>query len=133
MAGAVQCLAGLSAGCSGRTPLRNRGRREPCGAVRIATAPRGVRCVLDDPSAAAATAAKVVFEPQLDPKLAIAAVAGATPFVVAAVLFSQRIAAQLNCLLCRGTGLVLKGRFYRRCNACGGFLPFQSWRRFFTG
>jgi len=33
---------------------------------------------------------------------------------------------------CSGSGLVQKGRFARKCPECGGFFPWQGWRRFFT-
>ncbi|CAI5956071.1 unnamed protein product [Closterium sp. NIES-64] len=59
--------------------------------------------------------------------------AGVIPFIVASIEFGKRIAAQQRCEACRGSGLQLVGRFYRRCSACGGFLPWQSWRRFFLG
>ncbi|XP_015059683.1 uncharacterized protein LOC107005567 isoform X2 [Solanum pennellii] len=57
---------------------------------------------------------------------------GVTPFVVAGVEFSKRIVKQRKCEVCGGSGLVLKNKFYKRCPNCGGFLPWQSWRRFFT-
>ncbi|KAL8153050.1 hypothetical protein V2J09_010810 [Rumex salicifolius] len=61
-------------------------------------------------------------------------VAGVVPFVVAGVEFRKRIAAQKKCSVCNGTGLVLRdNKFYFRCPGCGGFLPWQSWKRFFTG
>lgn len=63
----------------------------------------------------------------------VGAIAGVTPFVIASILFGRRIAQQRACKVCSGSGLELKGRFYRRCSACGGFLPWQSWRRFFLG
>ncbi|CAL4961268.1 unnamed protein product [Urochloa decumbens] len=59
--------------------------------------------------------------------------AGVTPFVVAGVEFSKRIFAQKKCEVCGGSGLVMKKDYYVRCQGCGGFLPWQSWRRFFTG
>lgn len=60
-------------------------------------------------------------------------IAGVTPFVVAGVEFSKRIIAQRACPVCEGSGLELVGRFYRKCRECGGFLPWQSWKRFFSG
>ncbi|KAL9283557.1 hypothetical protein AtEden1_Chr5g0142271 [Arabidopsis thaliana] len=59
--------------------------------------------------------------------------AGIIPFVVAGVEFSKRIIAQKRCEECGGTGLVSRDKKYFRCPECGGFLPWQSWRRFFTG
>ncbi|PPD92686.1 hypothetical protein GOBAR_DD10372 [Gossypium barbadense] len=47
--------------------------------------------------------------------------------------FSKRIIAQRRCGECRGSGLVFRGNDYFKCPECGGFLPWQSWKRFFTG
>mmetsp|Transcript_54859 Transcript_54859/g.174328 ORF Transcript_54859/g.174328 Transcript_54859/m.174328 type:complete len:148 (-) Transcript_54859:808-1251(-) len=57
--------------------------------------------------------------------------AGAFPFVIASYEFGKRIWLQRQCEVCRGSGLVQKGRFLRKCPACGGFLPWQSWGKFF--
>ncbi|KAK6149384.1 hypothetical protein DH2020_016909 [Rehmannia glutinosa] len=52
----------------------------------------------------------------------------------AGIEFSKRIVAQRKCKVCKGSGLVLRDKkYYFRCPGCGGFLPWQSWRRFFTG
>ncbi|XAR67389.1 hypothetical protein NMG60_11002128 [Bertholletia excelsa] len=62
------------------------------------------------------------------------ALAGVTPFVVAGIEFGKRIAAQRKCERCGGSGLVMRdNKYYFRCPSCGGFLPWQSWKRFFTG
>nr|XP_018676613.1 PREDICTED: uncharacterized protein LOC103970577 isoform X1 [Musa acuminata subsp. malaccensis] len=67
-------------------------------------------------------------------QIAVGALAGITPFVVAGIEFSKRIIAQRKCEVCAGSGLVLlKDKSYVRCPGCGGFLPWQSWKRFFTG
>ncbi|MCD9561375.1 hypothetical protein HAX54_020437 [Datura stramonium] len=66
-------------------------------------------------------------------QIVVGSLAGVTPFVVAGVEFSKRIVKQRKCEVCGGSGLVLKNKFYKRCPSCGGFLPWQSWRRFFTG
>ncbi|CAO2197522.1 unnamed protein product [Urochloa humidicola] len=71
--------------------------------------------------------------PQVTWQIVVGAVAGVTPFVVAGVEFSKRIFAQKKCEVCGGSGLVMKNDYYVRCQGCGGFLPWQSWRRFFTG
>ena len=39
---------------------------------------------------------------------------------------------QRRCAECSGSGLVQKGRFNHKCPECGGFFPWQGWRRFFT-
>ncbi|OIT00568.1 hypothetical protein A4A49_60106, partial [Nicotiana attenuata] len=63
-------------------------------------------------------------------QIVVGSLAGVTPFVVAGIEFSKRIVNK--CEVCGGSGLVLKNnRFYKRCRDCGGFLPLQSWRRFF--
>ncbi|KAJ8509857.1 hypothetical protein OPV22_000291 [Ensete ventricosum] len=67
-------------------------------------------------------------------QIAVGALAGIAPFVVAGIEFSKRIIAQRTCGVCGGSGLVLlKDKSYVRCPGCGGFLPWQSWKRFFTG
>ncbi|CAN6470670.1 unnamed protein product [Victoria cruziana] len=66
-------------------------------------------------------------------QIVVGALAGVTPFVVAGVEFSKRIIAQRRCGVCGGSGLVLRENNYLRCPGCGGFLPWQSWRRFFFG
>lgn len=71
--------------------------------------------------------------PQITWQIVVGAVAGVTPFVVAGVEFGKRIIAQKKCEICGGSGLVMKKDYYVRCQGCGGFLPWQSWRRFFTG
>lgn len=37
-----------------------------------------------------------------------------------------------RCEKCGGNGLLKSGRFYRKCNECGGFFPWQGWKLFFT-
>ncbi|CAO2182819.1 unnamed protein product, partial [Urochloa humidicola] len=95
-----------------------------------------VRAV-DGASAAAAVAAAAdaapLPPPQVTWQIVVGAVAGVTPFVVAGVEFSKRIVAQKKCQICGGSGLVMKNDYYVRCQGCGGFLPWQSWRRFFRG
>mmetsp|Transcript_49180 Transcript_49180/g.93931 ORF Transcript_49180/g.93931 Transcript_49180/m.93931 type:complete len:278 (+) Transcript_49180:188-1021(+) len=59
-------------------------------------------------------------------------VVGLSPFVIAAYEFGKRILIQKQCQVCSGTGLVMKGRFKRKCPACGGFLPWESWERFLS-
>ncbi|ERM99616.1 uncharacterized protein LOC18427651 isoform X2 [Amborella trichopoda] len=59
--------------------------------------------------------------------------AGVIPFVVAGIEFSKRIIAQKRCDVCGGSGLVLRDKDYSRCPGCGGFFPWQSWKRFFSG
>ncbi|KAF7815936.1 uncharacterized protein G2W53_029905 [Senna tora] len=66
-------------------------------------------------------------------QIVVGAIAGVTPFVVAGVEFSKRIIAQKRCEECGGSGLVLREKEYFRCPECGGFLPWQSWKRFFSG
>ncbi|ESQ42890.1 hypothetical protein EUTSA_v10014968mg [Eutrema salsugineum] len=66
-------------------------------------------------------------------QIIVGTIAGVTPFVVAGVEFSKRIIAQKRCEECKGSGLVFRDKKYFRCPGCGGFLPWQSWRRFFTG
>lgn len=57
--------------------------------------------------------------------------AGLAPFIVASYEFGKRILMQRRCAMCRGTGLIRKGGRSRKCTSCGGFLPWESWERFF--
>ncbi|XP_002274080.2 uncharacterized protein LOC100250451 isoform X1 [Vitis vinifera] len=66
-------------------------------------------------------------------QIVVGALAGVTPFIVAGIEFSKRIVAQKRCGVCGGSGLVLRDKYYFRCPGCGGFLPWQSWKRFFSG
>ncbi|KAL9316722.1 hypothetical protein ACSQ67_017723 [Phaseolus vulgaris] len=74
-------------------------------------------------------------------QIVVGAIAGVTPFVVAGIEFRKRIIAQKRCEECGGSGLVLREEEYFRCPECvlnmlsiaGGFLPWQSWKRFFSG
>ncbi|KAJ3696191.1 hypothetical protein LUZ60_001568 [Juncus effusus] len=66
-------------------------------------------------------------------QITIGALAGITPFVIAGIEFSKRIIAQKKCEVCGGSGLVLRDKIYVRCQGCGGFLPWQSWKRFLSG
>lgn len=60
-------------------------------------------------------------------------IGGVSPFVIAAWEFGKRIVIQRQCEVCKGSGLIQRGKLNRlyKCNACGGFLPWQSWDRFF--
>ncbi|GMJ10396.1 hypothetical protein like AT5G55570 [Hibiscus trionum] len=66
-------------------------------------------------------------------QIVVGAIAGVTPFIVAGIEFSKRIIAQRRCEECGGSGLVFRDKDYFKCPECGGFLPWQSWKRFFTG
>uniref|UniRef100_A0A7I4BK88 Viral late gene transcription factor 3 zinc ribbon domain-containing protein n=1 Tax=Physcomitrium patens TaxID=3218 RepID=A0A7I4BK88_PHYPA len=57
--------------------------------------------------------------PDLTWQIWAGAIAGVTPFVVAGIEFSKRIAAQQRCSTCNGSGLVKKGGSYFRCGNCG--------------
>ena len=39
---------------------------------------------------------------------------------------------QRRCETCKGSGLVQRGRFQRKCPECGGFFPWQGWKQFLT-
>ncbi|XP_065864724.1 uncharacterized protein [Euphorbia lathyris] len=65
-------------------------------------------------------------------QIIVGSIAGVTPFVVAGIEFNKRIIAQKRCEECGGSGLVLREKEYFRCPECGGFLPWQSWKRFFS-
>ncbi|KAL2483704.1 uncharacterized protein Fot_45148 [Forsythia ovata] len=98
-------------------------------AANLLSISRSLRAVSD---VSAVTADPVQAE--ITWQIVVGALAGVTPFVVAGIEFSKRIVAQKKCKVCGGSGLVLRDKkYYFRCPGCGGFLPWQSWRRFFTG
>ncbi|XP_068651464.1 uncharacterized protein [Aristolochia californica] len=94
--------------------------------IRNGTAPTRITAI--DVSASAAST-----QPEITWQIAVGAIAGVLPFVVAAIEFSKRIVAQRKCEVCGGSGLVQREEYYFRCPGCGGFLPWQSWKRFFSG
>ena len=51
---------------------------------------------------------------------------GLSPFVIAAYEFGKRILIQRQCELCKGSGLIQKGKYMRKCSSCGGFLPGKA-------
>jgi hypothetical protein len=59
-------------------------------------------------------------------------VAGVVPFIIASYEFGKRILIQQRCPECRGSGLVQRGRYLRKCARCGGMLPWLGWKAFFT-
>lgn len=61
----------------------------------------------------------------------VGAVIGVIPFIIATYEFGKRVIIQRRCNVCGGSGLVLKGKYYKKCVACGGFLPWLGWRMFF--
>ncbi|CAO2835710.1 unnamed protein product [Amaranthus hypochondriacus] len=79
----------------------------------------------------------VILEPpqvEVTWQIIVGTLAGVIPFIIAGIEFSKRIIAQRKCEVCGGSGLVLRDKkYYFRCPSCGGFLPWQSWRRFFSG
>ena len=53
------------------------------------------------------------------------------PIVIASMDFGTRIKLQRECEACNGTGLVQnKSGRKRKCRECGGFLPWESWKRY---
>ena len=62
--------------------------------------------------------------------------AGLSPVVIAAWEFWKRARIQRGCARCAGSGLVVVGvgdeKRKVKCASCGGFLPFESWSRFFS-
>ena len=86
---------------------------------------------------AAGTATKYVPSPMEGPtwQVYVGAIVGVIPFIIATYEFSKRVIIQRRCRVCNGTGLVLKGtsKYYKKCRACGGFLPWLGWRAFLTG
>ena len=57
-------------------------------------------------------------------------VAGVVPFAIASYEFGKRVLIQRRCPECNGRGLVQRGRYMKKCTACGGMLPWLGWRAF---
>lgn len=62
----------------------------------------------------------------------VGAIAGVIPFAIGSYQFVARILIQRRCQTCDGSGLVERGPFLRKCPECGGFFPWQGWKRFLT-
>jgi len=58
--------------------------------------------------------------------------AGVIPFCIASYEFGKRILIQRRCPECKGSGLVKRGRYLRKCTNCGGMLPWLGWKAFFA-
>ncbi|CAK0782615.1 hypothetical protein CVIRNUC_005817 [Coccomyxa viridis] len=69
---------------------------------------------------------------EVGPEIWVGAIAATIPFVIGSWEFAKRIIIQRRCSRCNGSGLVMKGRYARKCPECGGFFPWQGWKRFFT-
>jgi hypothetical protein len=69
-----------------------------------------------------------VFEPgePVEWQLWVGFVGGLAPFVIALYEFTKRIVIQRQCAVCAGSGLVQKGRFKRKCPACGTATAHRS-------
>jgi hypothetical protein len=69
-----------------------------------------------------------VFEPgePVEWQLWVGFVGGLAPFVIALYEFTKRIVIQRQCAVCAGSGLVQKGRFKRKCPACGTTAPHPT-------
>lgn len=135
-------------GCSDDVPdhfessVKESGLRESLKATSLAT--KGlVSSVLLGLSAGAAFAAEApldlrvagtTFEPNptVEWEIWFGFIVGLSPFVIAAYEFGKRIVIQRQCAVCKGSGLVQKGRFKRKCPGCGGFLPWESWELFLS-
>ncbi|KAK9842214.1 hypothetical protein WJX81_000923 [Elliptochloris bilobata] len=83
-------------------------------------------------AAADAASAYVPGPVNVGPEIYAGALAGVIPFAIGSWEFGKRILIQRRCAVCSGSGLVQRGKFYRKCPECGGFFPWQGWRKFFT-
>ncbi|KAL6279220.1 hypothetical protein ACE6H2_016101 [Prunus campanulata] len=104
--------------------------KQPTSAVKIVFNVCGdlkSRAIHDVPVVADPTPVAITWQ------IVVGAIAGVTPFVVAGIEFSKRIIAQKRCEVWGGSGLVLTKEDYVKCPGCGGLLPWQSWKRFFSG
>ena len=75
--------------------------------------------------------------PDVGPEIWAGSIIALLPIVYAAVLFTERVLTQRRCLICNGTGLVWTTsqgsqlKKPRKCNNCGGMLPWMGWKYFF--
>lgn len=81
---------------------------------------------------AAASSSHYVPSPIIGPswEIWVGFAAGVIPFIIASVEFGKRIVIQQRCPECQGRGLVQKGKYLRKCQNCGGLLPWLGWRAF---
>ena len=116
---------------------RRRRRRERC----LKTSTRALDNDVIETATTAITTTSTSYEPTafsdslleagIEPwQLYFGFFAGLAPFIIAAYEFGKRILIQRKCALCRGSGLIKKGEYSRKCTSCGGFLPWESWERF---
>ncbi|KAG5187738.1 hypothetical protein JKP88DRAFT_287913 [Tribonema minus] len=72
------------------------------------------------------------------PQIVAGSAAGVLVYLWALYEFGSRIVTQRACAVCNGSGLVTVSRTGRKlmqprkCYACGGFLPWESWSRFWV-
>ncbi|CAM9266377.1 unnamed protein product [Choristocarpus tenellus] len=70
------------------------------------------------------------------PQIVVGSGACVLAYAWAAYEFGKRIVTQRRCAVCNGSGLVSSNRDGvhferpRKCYACGGFLPWENWGRF---
>ncbi|KAG0607639.1 hypothetical protein M758_8G044400 [Ceratodon purpureus] len=124
---------GVGSGLCAQCPqvLRRSGHRQQLGRAKGAQRVGGrARAAVSELVEASQS---IQAAPDLTWQIWAGTLAGVTPFVIAGIEFSKRIAAQKRCSVCGGSGLVKKAGSYFRCGNCGGFLPWYSWRRFFKG
>lgn len=75
--------------------------------------------------------------PEVGPEIYAGSIVAILPIVYATILFSQRVQTQRQCLICNGSGLIWttsqgsKLKKPRKCNNCGGMLPWLGWKYFF--
>eukprot|EP00640_Fibrocapsa_japonica_P007320 CAMPEP_0113934908 /NCGR_PEP_ID=MMETSP1339-20121228/2156_1 /TAXON_ID=94617 /ORGANISM="Fibrocapsa japonica" /LENGTH=196 /DNA_ID=CAMNT_0000936877 /DNA_START=77 /DNA_END=667 /DNA_ORIENTATION=- /assembly_acc=CAM_ASM_000762 len=149
----IGAAATLCAACGKDTAFVNNVRCSPKSARSLnqAAAPIGLQMSNQVTSAASqaissllladeVSSAATKFEPgpiEVGPELWIANGACVLVFLWAAYEFWSRFDVQGRCGVCQGTGLVMETSTGiplsnpRKCYACGGFVPFVSWRQFF--
>lgn len=91
-------------------------------------------CAVAEVDAAVTAVRSADVPPPLDWQVWVGFLAGLAPVVIATLEFGKRIVIQRQCAACAGSGLVAKTingepRLVK-CVACGGFLPWVSWRLF---
>ena len=131
--------ASSSSSSSSSLARRRRRRRQRC--LKISTRASALDNDVIETATTAITTTSTSYEPTafsdslleagIEPwQLYFGFFAGLAPFIIAAYEFGKRILIQRKCALCRGSGLIKKGEYSRKCTSCGGFLPWESWERF---
>ena len=93
--------------------------------------------VAEEMSKSVGTTTEYVYvPPEVGAEIYVGSIVALVPIVWATYEFTNRIRIQQECLVCSGSGLVsftksgTKLKRQRKCQNCGGFLPWLGWKAF---